>query len=82
MVRTQIQLTQEQAAALRALAAGEGLSMAELVRTAVDRLLGDRRAVDAAERRRRALDAVGRFASGRSDVAREHDRYLAEAYEP
>ena len=28
----------------------------------------------------RALAALGRFRSGRGDVARDHDRHLAEAY--
>lgn len=34
--------------------------------------------VDAAELRRRAAEAAGRFASGVSDLAVSHDRYLAE----
>lgn len=32
------------------------------------------------DRARRALAALGRFRSGRGDVARDHDRHLAEAY--
>ena len=37
MVRTQIQLTEEQAAALRAMSAARQLSMAELIRISIDR---------------------------------------------
>ena len=73
MIRTQIQLTERQARALRQLATSEGLSMAELIRRAVDRVLaepGDEM------RRGRALAAVGKFRSGRGDVARRHDEYL------
>ena len=77
MGRTQIILTDEQLAALRRLAAEQGVSLAEMVRRAVARYLecgqgGKGRA------RQRALSVVGRFASGCGDVASEHDRYLAE----
>jgi hypothetical protein len=74
--RTQVILTDEQVAALRRLAADQGTSVAELVRRAVDRLLASS-AGGRAGARRRAVAVVGRFASGRSDVAEEHDRYLA-----
>ena len=44
MVRTQIQLTEEQARRLKALAAEQGVSMAELIRRSVDTVLnGERR---------------------------------------
>jgi predicted DNA-binding protein len=36
MIRTQIQLTEEQAARLKAVAARRGISMAEVIRQAVD----------------------------------------------
>ena len=77
MVRTQIQLTEEQAQALKALAARDGVSMAALVRLGVDFVLGE---TEDAERRRRALEAIGRFSSAHHDVARRHDAYLDEAY--
>ena len=75
MVRTQVQLTEEQAIALKQLAARRGVSLAELVRNAMDRLLAD---ADRRERRTRALSLLGRYEDSRSDVARQHDRYLAE----
>lgn len=77
MVRTQIQLTEEQAERLKRRASERGVSMAALIREAVEELL----AGDVQERRRgRALDAVGRFRSGHDDIAREHDKYLAEDF--
>lgn len=79
MVRTQIQLTEEQARALKKLSAASGLSVAELVRRGVDRLLESPGTVDR-ERRWRSMRVVGRFRSGLSDVSVEHDKYLAEAY--
>ena len=36
--------------------------------------------VSRTDRARRALAALGRFRSGRGDVARDHDRHLADAY--
>lgn len=80
MVRTQILLTEEQAVALRELAAEEGKSMAELIRISVDSLLRSRQLLDAEERKQRALSVIGRYASGLNDLALEHDRYLAESY--
>lgn len=78
MIRTQIQLTERQSSALKRFAADEGVSMASLVRLAVDRLLAERGATGGAERRRRALAVVGRFRSGLGDLAEEHDRHLAD----
>ena len=80
MVRTQIQLTESQARALRALAAAEGRSMADIIRESVEALLADRGMRDRAEVTRRALAAVGAFHSGAGDLAAEHDRYLTEAF--
>ncbi len=80
MIRTQVQLTEQQAADLRRLAARSGLSVAELVRRGVEPLLreGGPNALD--ERYRRAASAVGRFRSGRGNVAVEHDAGLDAAY--
>ncbi|MDR7566038.1 MAG: CopG family transcriptional regulator [Armatimonadota bacterium] len=80
MVRTQIQLTEEQVAALRRLSAERGVSMAELVREALDAMLRTHVGPSWEERRKRALAAVGKFASGRRDVSIHHDRDLDEAY--
>jgi len=77
VVRTQIQLTDEQATALKRLAAERGVSMATLVREGVDRVVGE----DGREaKRRRALAVVGKYRSGHTDIARDHDRYLAEDF--
>ena len=81
MVRTQVQLTDEQIRKLRQLAAERGVSMAELVREAVDMLMRTGPGVPPVERQRRALEAVGRFASGLKDVSAKHDEYLEETYQ-
>jgi hypothetical protein len=80
MVRTQIQLTEEQAAELRRLARETGQSVAELIRQSVDRMLSGASAAGDEERRRRAIAAIGSLRSSEGDLAEDHNRYLAEAY--
>ncbi len=82
MKRTQVQLTAEQVQRLRELSAARGVSMAEVVREAVDLLVRGTPVIPWEERRRRALEAVGRFTSGRKDISARHDEYLEEAYGP
>ena len=81
MVRTQIQLTHSQAQDLRRLSSESGRSMADLIREGVEVLLAAQRRPSRQERTERALRAAGRFRSGSSDTSRNHDRYLAEAFE-
>lgn len=78
MVRTQIQLTEIQARRLKQLAAAQGRSMADLIRTMVDALLAQPDAHDHEARRVRALRAAGRFRSGVRDLSSQHDRHLAD----
>jgi metal-responsive CopG/Arc/MetJ family transcriptional regulator len=79
MIRTQVQLTEEQARQLKQVAAERGVSLAELIRRAIDRALEEDRM---ASRRERAVAAVlrGGFRSGKSDISEKHDEYLADAY--
>jgi hypothetical protein len=78
MIRQQIQLTEEQAESLRRLASERGLSMAAVIRDALDRAIG---VDEVARRRERAVAAIGGFHSGLHDVSERHDDYLAEAFE-
>jgi Arc/MetJ-type ribon-helix-helix transcriptional regulator len=84
MIRTQIQLSPHDHTQLKRFAAERGVSLSEAVRRAV-RLLLDREA-NAPTRAmlvREALSVAGKYGDpeGREDVAEEHDRYLAEAYD-
>jgi len=79
MVRTQVQLTEEQMEQLRSAADREGVSLAEVIRRLIDQTLRGH-AVPKAELKRRALEAAGRFSSGRSDISAEHDRHLEKAF--
>jgi len=76
--RTQISLTEEQAQRLRGLARRRRTSMAALIRDAVDRAYPPPGRTDG--RWSKALNAVGGFHSGSSDVSVEHDRELGEAF--
>ena len=82
MIRTQIQLTEEQARTLKTLAVERQSSVAELIRQSVDSFIAKSVGVSADERRRRAIAAIGLYGSGRSDVSGNHDVYLTEAYRP
>ena len=81
MVRTQIQLGEAQAQALKQVASGMGVSMAEVVRQAVDTFLAARNTDVGAVRRKRALAAIGAFRGG-SHLAQNHDMAFAESDAP
>lgn len=78
MIRTQVQLTERQARDLRRIADARGISISAVVREAVDRIVEER---GEAAAWRRALAAIGSVRGGGENVAKEHDRYLADAYE-
>jgi hypothetical protein len=80
MIRTQVQLTEEQARTLKILAVERESSVAELIRQSVDIFIRSTAGVTMETRRQRAIAAAGRFRSDKSDVSTDHDEYLAEAY--
>ena len=79
MVRTQIQLTEEQVGRLKSLSADRGISISELIRQAVDRLLSTGETPSG--RRERAISSIGGFRSGFRDISEKHDEHLADAYD-
>ncbi len=83
MIRTQIQLTETQSARLREVARRSGVSTAEVIRRSVDRFLEqDAAAPPGGATRSTALEIIGRWSSGLSDVSERHDDYLDDAYLP
>jgi hypothetical protein len=80
MIRTQIQLTESQAEALRKLSNAKHVSVAELIRRSVDNLIKSSAITDTDEMKSRAIAAVGRFHSGKTDISASHDKYLAEDF--
>lgn len=81
MIRTQIQLTTEQARLLREEARRSGQSMAEIIRRSVDdHLQRQSSTTPPLASKLSAGRVVGLFHSGRQDVAEKHDAYLDDAY--
>lgn len=76
--RTMVYLEPEQLQALRTEAKAHGISVAELLRRLVQHHLTARQGPPAVPRAA-YLKLVGLGASGRTDIAEHHDRYLGEA---
>ena len=76
VIRTQISLDERQMKALRELARRRNVSMAELVREAVDALLE----TPTPDQWDRASSVIGKYRSGVPNIARDHDAYLDEIY--
>ena len=79
MVRTQIRLTEKQIKALKKLAASRQVSLSELIRLGVDVVLQAHGMMNIEDNKKRVLSLSGRYRSGKSNIAKEHDQYLAEA---
>ena len=79
MIRTQIQMEDDQIEWLRAEARARGVSVSQLIREGVALFRAKEERLPE-EKKKRALAAVGRFSSDVSDVSERHDDYLAEAF--
>jgi Arc/MetJ-type ribon-helix-helix transcriptional regulator len=79
MIRTQIQLTEEQSKMLRRIAIRKKKSVAELIRMSVDELIQKEGEPDNRQLRLKAIQAAGKL-SGPADLSINHDDYLAEVY--
>ena len=66
MIRTQIQLPEEQVALLKKMAAAQHESMAEIIRQAIDFFAKAKQGEEEEKRRKRAMAAAGRAACARS----------------
>lgn len=80
MIRTQIQLTEEQSRVLKSIALERDISVAELIRRCIDNYIRSLNQPTMAERRQRALSVIGIASSGVTDLATNHDDYLDEVY--
>jgi hypothetical protein len=77
MIRTQISLTEQQMNRLRRAASDRGVSIAAVIREAVDRSVPDEGTARLA-RQERAFRLAGAFSSGHRDTSERHDEALAE----
>ena len=79
MIRTQIQLTEQQYDKIKELARQQQISVASIVRTAVDQLL-----VSGKPSRDmlygNAVKVIGKYRAGQPDISVHHDRYLGEDF--
>lgn len=83
MVRTQIQLTAEQHRRLKRWARQRGISLSEAIRRCVtEHLDAEQEAPTRAMLVREAMQVAGSYRDpeGATDIARDHDRYLPDAY--
>jgi uncharacterized protein YgbK (DUF1537 family) len=91
LIRTMVQLTEEQLKALKELAKARKTSVAKLVRESVEQYVtATNKDADREEKRRRALEFLEyidkhpeefRDIEGKTDVSVNHDKYFAEASE-
>jgi predicted DNA-binding protein len=79
MVRTQIQLTEEQAERLREISMKNHESIASLIRNAIDQFLLSGK-VDRSSLYVQASSVVGKYQADKDDISVEHDKYLDEDY--
>jgi predicted transcriptional regulator len=79
MVRTQIQLSEAEAEAVKRLARARSVSMAAIIRAAVDQYVSRESGVSMDERWQRSLAAVGGFHSGGANLSATHDDEFAAA---
>ena len=88
MIRTMVQLTEEQMKALKELAKARKTSVARLVRESVAQyVVTTNKEADRKEKRRRALEFIELMKKepfhdkdGATDVSVNHDKYLAEIF--
>lgn len=91
MIRTMVQLTEEQLQALKALAKARKTSVASLVRESVAQYVSEAtKEAEREEKWRRAMEFLDyiehhpdefRDVEGKSDVSTNHDEYFAQAIE-
>ena len=77
MIRTQISLTEKQMNRLRRAASARGVSIAAVIREAVDLSVPDE-AADRLARQERAFGHAGSFSSGHRDTTERHDEVLTD----
>ncbi len=80
MVRTQIQLSEEQHKLLRQLSEIQHVSVAHIIRECIDSYVKQASASSRDEIVKRAIAVIGKFSSPETDISTNHDKYLAESF--
>jgi hypothetical protein len=79
MIRTQIQLTEDQVQKLREISLSSNESVASLIRNAIDRFLATGKPNRKAQYRQ-AMSLSGKYKTEQPDISVKHDRYLEEDF--
>ena len=79
MVRTQIQLEEDQMKWLRTRAQEKGVSISRLIREGICRYRESEERFSETKKKK-ALEVIGRYSSNHSDVSERHDQYLTTAF--
>ena len=77
MIRTQVQIEEDQMEWLRAKASERRVSISQLIREGIA-FFREHDERTTSTKKERALAALGRFDSGLKDVSERHDHYLAD----
>jgi len=77
MIRTQIQFEQKTYETLKTKSKVTGKSISEIVRRSLDRSLA---AQEVDQKWARALNSLGKFASGLDNLAEKHDEHLGDRW--
>jgi predicted DNA-binding protein len=77
MIRTQIQLESQTYEKLKAKSKGSGKSISEIVRQALDQTIESE---ETDLKWARALNSLGKFASGLDNLAEKHDEHLGDRW--
>jgi hypothetical protein len=78
--QVQLQLTEEQSRGIEEVAQRENISMAEVIRRAVDYWLKLKNELSIEEHWQRTSRVVDRFHRGQSDISEPHNEYFVETY--
>ncbi len=80
MARITVEVPDEQRDALKRLAEKEAVSLPELVRRVLKRVVEEEGKPSEEELWERAFSVAGKYASGVPDLGERHDDYVSEAY--
>ena len=77
MIRTQIQIESQTYEKLKAKSKGSGKSISEIVRRSLDQTIESQ---ESDLKWARALNSLGKFASGLDNLAEKHDEHLGDRW--
>ena len=80
MKRTQVQLTEKQYKTVKEISSSSNISMAEVIREAIDAYCPNKAIFANKEKIQKAIGIMGKYRSGYQDISKDHDRYLRQDF--